>query len=234
MSIIVVSWNILRGEQYDKILQTLRSLNADVIGLQEVAIWKDDRGDIGKKLAQDLGLNYASCKALDGSSLNKPYDLHNGILSRFEIKNTVCHQLSPPDLYEGNWMTEPRTAISAAIIAAETELQVINTHIYYPRDEGQSAVSEMHFKNLGMILPKERTVLMGDFNAQMTAGPMKKLGEVLHNVDLKQTETTFTDRQGKKLRLDHIFISNNLKVEQFEVIHAEGSDHLPIKVTIPL
>jgi len=234
VKISVVSWNILRGEQYDKILETLKSLNADIIGLQEVAVWNDDRGDIGKKLSQDLGWHYASCKALDGAVSHKTYDLHNSILSRFEIKNTSCHLLSPPERYEGDWMTEPRAAVSVEVIINERSLHVINTHIYYPRDDGQSAISEMHFKNLEMILPKERTVLTGDFNAPMTVGPMKKLEEVLRNVDLKQTEHTFTDRQGKKLRLDHIFASHELKVENFEVIHADGSDHLPIKAVISL
>ena len=61
MNISVVSWNILKGERYDEILQGLKELNADVFGLQEVAVWKDNRGNVGEKLAQELGYHLYFC-----------------------------------------------------------------------------------------------------------------------------------------------------------------------------
>jgi len=232
VNISVVSWNILKGERYDEILQGLKELNADVFGLQEVAVWKDNRGNVGEKLAQELGYHLYFCPALPSQQSGRPYDLGNAILSRFECKNQVCHQLSPADLYGDDWTTEPRNAVEVGMNSNETDVRVINTHVYYPRYGGKSEISEMHFRNLDALLSYEKTILVGDFNATMSTEPIKKINKILPNVDRENEDFTFIDREQQKMKIDHIFVSKDIIVKSFEVVETKGSDHLPIKVVI--
>src|SRR4051794_9046751 len=58
----VVTWNIEQGQQYDSILNSLRTLDADVLLLQEVDRYVGLTGyrDIARDLAHALDLNWVS------------------------------------------------------------------------------------------------------------------------------------------------------------------------------
>ncbi len=58
----VVTWNIERGQQYDSILKALRTLDADVLLLQEVDrhVRRTAYRDIARDLAHALDLNWVS------------------------------------------------------------------------------------------------------------------------------------------------------------------------------
>src|ERR1041385_5988943 len=58
----VVSWNIERGVQFQKIVATLRALEPDVVLLQEVDRYcrRSGNRDVARELGQALGMNWVS------------------------------------------------------------------------------------------------------------------------------------------------------------------------------
>src|SRR5262249_10878528 len=62
LSTTVVSWNIERGVQFQKIATTLQALHPDVVLLQEVDRYcrRSGNHDVARELAHVLGLNWVS------------------------------------------------------------------------------------------------------------------------------------------------------------------------------
>ncbi|KAK3248710.1 hypothetical protein CYMTET_41833 [Cymbomonas tetramitiformis] len=92
----MLQWNIERGYQYEKIVEELKSIDADIIALQEIDIGcaRSGNRDVGDDLARALGMNYVFVTEFEElfSDLREPDaqggGVHgNGFLTRYDMSD---------------------------------------------------------------------------------------------------------------------------------------------------
>ena len=158
----VVSWNLWWqfGPWQDRapaIVQTLRDLDADVIGLQEV--WGEDEQNFAALLAEQLGYHhhYAPGAIINGVRMG------NAILSRWPILKTDTIQLRSDGKNE-----EMRIAIFAQVDGPRGKIPVFCTHLNWQMP--QSHIRQMQVQDLAKFVKANKgwkfpPVICGDFNA---------------------------------------------------------------------
>ncbi|HEV8675877.1 MAG TPA: endonuclease/exonuclease/phosphatase family protein [Methylomirabilota bacterium] len=150
------------------VVEELRALNPDVIGVQEASVSRR-RGNVAKRLGGQLGFHYAHTTALFRIFA---FDWTNhfiawlmnftegpAILSRFPIVDVETHNLP-----RCNGWYDPRVLLYARLQTPWGELGVASTHATRGFCEA-SRVVELMLARRG---PRP-TVLMGDFNAGETS-----------------------------------------------------------------
>ncbi|MEY2459586.1 MAG: hypothetical protein QOG30_1416 [Acidimicrobiaceae bacterium] len=158
----VMSWNLWWRfgpweERLAAIKSTLASVDADVIGLQEV--WDDGQRNQAAELAEALGFEhvYASRVDIDGVQLG------NAVLSRWPIEFHESMPLPAPPESE-----ELRVCLRADIAGPRGSFQFYTTHLNWRFD--QSHVRQEQIRRIARFIDEApvRTyppVLCGDFNA---------------------------------------------------------------------
>lgn len=229
MKIKIVSWNIWIDGHFDDIASFLRGANADIIGLQEV---KDD--DATRDVIGYLEmLGYASVFApVKKVWKDKVFNDGPAIFSKFPIVASEIYLLS---------QEHSRAAIRADIAIGSVTVSVFSTHLVHTHQQ-PSDIQNIQAEKLLYIAPRERTIIMGDFNATPSSAPIQKMKEVFSDTDAASTPTwsvypagcTVCNPQSLDTRLDYIFASNDLHTNSFKVESSKGSDHLPISVMVEL
>ena len=209
------------GRNLDAVIAAIWSVDADIVGLQEVA----DSNQL-REIATALDMNYAFVWH-DAGSASEPW-WGVGVLSKHPItasKNVV--------------MREERNFIIATVDAGGREIAVVNVHVPYLEKEEKSLRHLMR-ELADVRLP---VVLMGDFNLKLEKTTLddpgkKRLQPVLDRFQdsameatTKSAERVFltgTFRNGA--RIDYVFAENG----RFEVLdagiapdeHHDASDHI--------
>lgn len=231
MNVEVLSWNIWYESQIDKVHEQLKKSNADIIGLQEVSQSPDGKNNVGQKIASELGYSYVYKTAMDLRPYGTPLVMGNAVLSKYPIEGSKSYILSK---------TDSRVAVQANIRIKDTILHVLSTHLVHTHQK-PSLIQEEQAKTLIASLPKNHTVVMGDFNATpesnaviiMEKNFQRPKGDVNSptwsmypegcKVCLPQTLNT---------RLDYFFVTSDIRATNFRVVQSTASDHLPISMTI--
>lgn len=158
----VVSWNLWWQfgpwqERAKAIARTLRKLDADVIGLQE--IWGEGAQNSAALLAEELGYHhvYAPGAIINGVRMG------NAILSRWPILKTQTIQLRSDGKNE-----EMRVAIFAQVDGPRGKIPVFCTHLNWQM--AHSHVRQMQVQDLAQFVKDNKgwkfpPVICGDFNA---------------------------------------------------------------------
>jgi endonuclease/exonuclease/phosphatase family metal-dependent hydrolase len=119
-SIKIVQWNIERGYELDKIIETLKKLDGDIICLQEIDILceRSKCVDVGVEIAKALKLNYYFISEFEElwSEIRDPRSqgggVHgNGILTKFDVTEvrSLKHRYHPYNWeLDGHLKKEPR------------------------------------------------------------------------------------------------------------------------------
>lgn len=172
----VASWNIHGGREYADVLAGLRSLQADVLALQEVDVRWGDRSawrDIAGDLARDLGYSVAYGPTIEHwhETATRRYGL--AVLSRYPITEVHRHPLSAGTPYRpGEHETEPRIALEVRLALPHGELRAISSHLsphMEPPDRLRSSlITHAQARELRRVLdrdPRTPTLLGVDLNA---------------------------------------------------------------------
>lgn len=228
MEIKVLSWNIWLDGDFEKVTAFLRSANSDIIGLQEI-VPGDKNRDVGSFLS---GFGYESAVAPVGAMFPDGRMITTGVFSRYPIQEIKLHRLSE----ESN-----RQFVEARVKIGNTVLHVFSVHLVHTHQK-DSALQIAQATHLIKVLPSQRVVLMGDFNATATMMSIQKVREVLVDTDPESQPTWSLHPEGCAVckpqvldtRLDYIFVSKDLKTFSFKVENAHGSDHLPISVAVSI
>jgi endonuclease/exonuclease/phosphatase family metal-dependent hydrolase len=227
MELKILSWNIWIDGHFDEIKDFLQRAGADIIGLQEVKSDDPKRDVIG--FLSELGYNhvFAPVKKLWGENV-----YHDGpaIFSKFPIDSSEVFDLSADD---------HRVVVRADIEIRKTTLHVFSTHLVHTHQK-KSDVQESQARNLLKILPKEKTIVMGDFNATPESATIQIMESELANTDPSASPTwsvylegcTVCNPQKIETRLDYIFASKDLRTSSPKVESSKASDHLPISVLL--
>ena len=234
----VATYNIHHAAGHDDVLdiahtaKVLRSMRADVIGLQEVDRHWSERSefvDQAAELADRLDMHAVYGANLDLDPLEPGQERRQygtAILSRHPIKswsNTYLPKFGDH---------EQRGLLVANIKVHGVTVRMANTHLQHndnlERQEQAAKIVEL----LGDD-PK-RTLLTGDLNAVPETPEITTLTDVFTDTWAKVGEGDgFTyPVEGPASRIDYVLSSDDIAVERAEVLTTDASDHLPVVVDV--
>lgn len=229
MTLKVLSWNIWYLGNLNLVNEFLERSNADIIALQEVM--RSAGGlQISKKFTDVLGYRFIYAPVLRKEINGKNIEVGNAILAKHSILKSQVHRLSADNM---------RLAVQADIKVQNSILHVFSTHLFH-NHMLQSDLQDEQARNLAKDLPKNNTIVMGDFNALPQSNPVKMMSNILQNTDdkLLPTWSLYSEgcckSTGINKKIDYIFISRNLKSTNFTVEDSKASDHLPISAMIEI
>ena len=209
-----------RNIDYDIMAKAISDVGADIVGLNEMF----DGGENvkytyqTKELAERAGIeNYYFAKAID--DWDGPYG--NGFLSKIPFKSVETIKIPDPNprRVEGGYY-ETRCLLKAEL---ENGLLVLVTHFGLCIDEQENAV-----KTILENIRDEKCILMGDFNVEPD-------NEILAPIKAKMKDTSEDFCENKKsfpsdnpkIKIDYIFVSNDIEVVSADIADIIASDHRP-------
>ncbi len=227
-SLKVASYNVHRcigvDRRYDpdRTAAVLRTLKADLIGLQEV----DSRVPAGAGMDQlDYLATMLKAKAIAGPCIKEENGHYgNALLTKLPVVEFRLIDLSVPG-------REPRGALDVDVNVSGRTLRVIVTHLGCRAFERRSQI-----KRLLAYLGKGRkrpTIIMGDFNEW---SPLSRgIRMINSHLGLTSARPSFPSRL-PVFSLDRIWVLEGTRTPDFQVnktpLTRAASDHLPITATI--
>jgi endonuclease/exonuclease/phosphatase family metal-dependent hydrolase len=206
----------------DRIAAVLRSVEADVIALQEVIGAGAYSGGHAEVLGAALGMGWvmAPARQLRG------HQFGNAVLSRFPIAQHLEQDLT--------WKTcEPRRLQRVDISIDGRTLHIYNVHLgtailerRYQAKRLAALVSDRHVSGPKLVL--------GDFNEWMRGLATTLLSAALHSVDLRSFLRRRRTYPGlfPILHLDHIYYAGRVEILDVRLPRTRlalvASDHLPL------
>jgi endonuclease/exonuclease/phosphatase family metal-dependent hydrolase len=235
----IVTWNIERGAEFDPVLRVLRTLDADILLLQEV-----DRGcrrtggrDVARDLALALGMNWVSAgefQEVGEAQGNHPAITGQATLSRFPIGHAEVLRFNAQDRWR--WSinpVQPRRGGRIALVAESAGLLLYNTHIESGGNES------LQRRQMAEILADQArkaasrvtgVVIGGDFNN----GPVRRspvfgyLTSAAFADALGELGQRGPTSLGQRHPIDWIFVKNVTPLRGRVVDAAAASDHSPV------
>lgn len=219
----------------EKIASVIKSLNLDVVGLNEVF----DFGTDGyqpfihqtEKIAKLAGYKYYYY------SQGHDYgwtDIGNAILSRHPLKNIQSFKIAtlPEDKRTENVWHEDRTIIWADAIINDSTISFLVTHYGLAEYELQAITNKVC-----EIIDNSSSpiILMGDLNVQPDNKFLVPLDKRLKSCArcMNNNEYTYSS-YNPEIHIDYIFVPKNAKVLDYKVHKVIASDHFPIYAKIEL
>lgn len=235
MPITILSWNIWGGLHLPEILSYLDNAKPDIIGLQEAIEEKDGSNNLAQAIAEHLSYHcvFTRVHPVDADVIYpgmqpRRVTLCNAVLSRFPITSSKEHELSSE---------KTRKAIEAVVDLGGERLHVVSTHLIHTHQQA-SAIQREQAEHLCKLLPRTRTVLMGDMNATPDSETISVLLQSFSNADgdpyPKPTWSIYPQGcptchpESVCERLDYLFATPDIDIQSFEIGDSRGSDHLPI------
>jgi endonuclease/exonuclease/phosphatase family metal-dependent hydrolase len=220
-SLNVVSFNVLQGygadhqRNFDGQLELLRSLDADIIGLQESDTNRVAGGndDLVRYLADGLNLySYAGPRTVAGT-------FGIALLSRYPISEPRTFYL----FSEG----EQTAVIVARVTAPDKTFNVLVTHL------GNGGPLEQQNEVLSLASPLSDVLLLGDFNFPPASEQYQVTTRLLEDAWARRWPSG-QDASGSTLprRIDYVFVSPGTDVLEAEYVDTRDSDHPALVVKI--
>jgi endonuclease/exonuclease/phosphatase family metal-dependent hydrolase len=224
----IATYNIHRSRGLDgrtvpsRIADVIRSIEADIIALQEVIGASPTSMGHAEELGAQLGMGWVMAPARHLRACM----FGNVVLSRFPIRHHAQYDLS--------WKTcEPRCCQRADIALDEDTLHLYNVHL-------GTAVLERRYQalRLSAIVHDHRVgtpkIVLGDFNEWMKGLATQMLSERLQSIDLRHHLRRRRTYPGvfPVVHLDHIYYEGKVEVVKLELprtrLSLMASDHLPL------
>lgn len=166
----------------------------------------------------------------------------NEIITKFPILNATnefFHKDYSLELEWANFHTEdhPRSVQVAELEVNGKRLQILNLHGLYSRDKQDSERTINQCKYVLKVAKRKNipTIIVGDFNLLPETKSIKIIDKEFRNlVTEHKIESTIpdydhgTESKRGKFVMDYIFVDDKIKVNNFEVIDTNISDHLPL------
>lgn len=240
----VATYNIHAGAGMDNVFdldrQTseLRSLNADVIGLQEAdrhwgprSEWRDLAGELAERLG--MYVYFAPIYSLDPAEPGGPRaEFGVAVLSRYRIVSADNHEITRLSTQDPNPSPAPAPGFGEAVVRVKGRpVHVYVTHLDYRPDP---AVRVAQVADTRRIMAEDRgpKILLGDFNAEPGAPELAPLWEELTDAD--PGAPTFPAQDPVK-RIDYVAVSKGAaRVRRAWVPESVASDHRAVVADLVL
>lgn len=213
---------------YDAFADFLKSLDADIIALNEVRgkgilPGYDAQAAI---LAEKLGYYYYFAKAIDFGNI---VSYGNAVLTRLKIKKCETIRIPAPALSNRDSDYEPRSLLKLTV--ADPELTVLVSHFGLSDAEKANAV-----KTVMDNIPDGKCVLMGDLNVTPDKDTLDPIRTRLVDIASSSPQELLTFRsKDPHCRIDYIFASPDISVDSVSVSPSYPlSDHMPLVAQIRL
>ena len=165
MQLKILSWNIWCDGDFNKVSGFLNTCGADIIGLQEIV-----PGDKGRDVVSFLSLlGYEHVVAPIGATFDDGRMITSAIFSKYPIQTSNMHMLSEESRLQ---------AVDVNIKVGDIVLRVFSLHLIHTHQK-ESTVQNLQIENLIKVLPKDRVIVIGDFNATPDMTPIKRMRELL-------------------------------------------------------
>ncbi|HCA84925.1 MAG TPA: metal-dependent hydrolase [Streptomyces sp.] len=241
----VATYNIAAGAGSDRVFdpgrtaEALRSLDADVIGLQEVDVhwgarseWRDLAAELAESL--DMEVHFAPIYSFDPPAEGEPRrEFGVAVLSRFPIVSAENHDITRLSTQDPNPVPAPAPGFGEVVLRAHgVRVHVYSTHLDY---RGDPSVRQAQVADTRRIMAEDcdrknrcpRQVLVGDFNAEPDAPELAPLWERLTDAAPAAGEGTYPAAAPVK-RIDYVTVSDGIEVRDATVLGTLASDHRPV------
>ncbi|MEU0356845.1 endonuclease/exonuclease/phosphatase family protein [Streptomyces cyaneofuscatus] len=240
----VATYNIHAGAgmdnafDLDRQTSELRSLKADVIGLQEVdrhwgprSQWRDLAGELAERLG--MYVYVAPIYSLDPVEPGGPRaEFGVAVLSRYRIVSADNHEITRLSTQDPNPSPAPAPGFGEAVVRVKGRpVHVYVTHLDYRLDP---AVRVAQVADTRRIMAEDRgpKILLGDFNAEPGAPELAPLWEELTDAD--PGAPTFPAQHPVK-RIDYVAVSKGTaQVRRAWVPESVASDHRAVVADLVL
>ena len=235
----VVTWNIQHGKHFDRIVDELRRLDADLYLLQEVDVFCRRSGNrhVARDLADALGMNWVFVGEFQeiGQSAGAGAALTGqAILSKFPITHATAVRLRAQAW--ARWHlnpVQPRRGGRLALQADVAGVRLYNLHLESGGDE------KLRRRQLGEVLERDArdrrpsAILAGDLNTGPAfIMPSPALAAAGFGNALDAPAANKSTRPPRSYPIDRILV-RRLQSDGGRTIHIEGaSDHDPVMVTV--
>lgn len=244
MQLKILSWNIWGGKNIEEVISYLRNYNADIIALQEII--RDAEGNTALTIARalgyecvfDLGMKLSSKWSGPPREKEEIIDFGNAILSKHKIIASETLVLSESEL---------RTATNADIRVGNSVLHIYSVHLkhcHVRNNKPENALLQKEqIEKLLQVLPREKVVVLGDFNGVPETYPVKKIAKILQDAEASSATPTWSvypegcdicSPASVEFKFDYIFSSLDLRPKSFKVGDSRASDHLPVSALIEI
>ncbi|MFF1731613.1 endonuclease/exonuclease/phosphatase family protein [Streptomyces sp. NPDC058247] len=243
----IATYNIHAGSGMDNVFdldrqeEALRALHADVIGLQEVDVHWDARSegrDLAKELASRLGMHvsFAPIYSLDPVEAGGPRREYGvAILSRYPVRGAVNHEITRLSTQDPNPVPAPAPGFGEVELKVHgVPVQVFVTHLDYRPDPSVRTAQVADTRRImaaERTSPKDRQILLGDFNAEPDAPELAPLWKELTPAD--PGAYTFPAADPVK-RIDYVAVGEGVRVRDAAVAETLASDHRPVVADLAL
>ncbi|AXE79064.1 endonuclease/exonuclease/phosphatase family protein [Streptomyces atratus] len=240
----VATYNIHAGAGMDNVFdldrQTaeLRSLDADVIGLQEVDVhwgtrseWRDLAAELAERL--HMQVSFAPIYSLDPETPGAPRrEFGVAVLSRYRIVSAENHEITRLSTQDPNPVPAPAPGFGEVVLRVKgLPVHVYVTHLDY---RGDPSVRTAQVADTRRVMAEDeapgrqkvRQILLGDFNAAPAAPELAPLWEEL--TDIEPGGPTYP-AQDPVQRIDYVAVSkDSVRVRDAAVAETLASDHRPV------
>jgi endonuclease/exonuclease/phosphatase family metal-dependent hydrolase len=215
----VVTYNIQQGysvdgtRNYEGQLEEIRSLEPDIVGLQEsdVARFSGGNGDVVRTIAEGLGMNsYYGPRTVAGT-------FGIALLSKYPIEN--------PHTFFMYSSGEQTAAIEAQISLKGKLYNILVTHL------GNDGPIIQQQQVLERLQGKYNVIAMGDFNFKPDTEQYRLTLQSLQDAWV-QSDTMLTSDFAPVDMIDHMFVSPGMAVRSARYINSSQSDHPALVVEV--
>lgn len=241
MDIKIMTFNIQHGLNFikllnkervidlDKIVETIKEQQAEIIALNEVYNDIDHKvtNEQVKYLSNKLGYNYYYFG--QSITIKETIGYGNAIISKYPLSNFIVHKIEDPVIKDEDVFYESRSIIECDLSISDEVIKIFVTHLGLAKSEQKNGI-----KKIIELIKNEKTILMGDFNMQEDNDNIVLLSQYIDNSSyLIDGEKETYPSNNPYMKIDYIF-TKNLKVKDSKVVKKIVSDHFPIVNTIEI
>lgn len=219
------------GLGLEALARTIEAQSADVVALQEVSRGWVINGSVDLLAWLSLRLGQPGTFSPAAGQ-----DWGHGVLSRLPVTRHAVYALPPPGLPLARSFAYHEFDLTGGLDpearAEENLLRLVNTHLHHTASDG--GIRAQQAQNLRQFLsgvPKERLLLVGDFNAEpQTDAIQQLLGLGLRDLIAEAGLTpgyTYSSTEPVR-RIDYILASPDFGLRVLTIPDSAASDHLGI------
>jgi len=211
--------NVRRSnKQYDAVVSAINAESPDIVVLQEVnQRWVSQLTSLEKDYQNKI-------------IVPKPNHFGIAIFSRYPLSG----------IQEVYWAHNEIPSIIAKADIEGKGVTIVATHPPPPMSVGGLTIRNKQLEAIGQTIAglKGHAVLIGDLNVTMWSAYYKNLERISGLQNARRgfgiLNTWPVRRMFPSIPIDHILVSDEVRVKDFRVLESVGSDHLPIVATLSL